>query len=203
MHILLHINTYSCIVLHISLAFGTKYAEIRKFMRKYAKICQNMQNMQKKNAIYAEKFKICNSASPVSGVPVPFQQALHWSSQQRIRVNTSLLINTLGFALFESGAGRRRPPGQPVARRLPHPCGAAAEPALARPRVAGRPQQILVAAQLRLPTQPCMVSRVQLPRPPPRRQPTPPPQHPGSKQPNTPSIRYTAVHVPHPTCDPQ
>ena len=70
--ILMHINTYLCIVLHISRAFETKYAKICKYMTK----CN-----ANKNAKYAEKSKICDSASPVAGPLIDGQGRNHSAAQ--------------------------------------------------------------------------------------------------------------------------
>ena len=91
--------------------YKRKYANMcRKFRLKICKICKRKMQYMLKNSKYAIQL------ATFLAVPVQFQQALHWSSQQRIRVNTLLLINTLGFTLF--GREQGRPPCRPAASRL-------------------------------------------------------------------------------------
>ena len=189
-HIVFAINTYLCIFWHISRASGTKYAKICKYMRKCAKICKRKMQYMLINSKYAIRLALFLA---VSGPASPTLELTTTDSCKHFIVHQHTRIRPI-----RARAGQApRPPRRPQAAPPP-----AAGPALARPLVAGRSQQIFATAQLRWHSPPCMVCRVQLLRPPPRRQPTPPLQHPGSEQATTPSIRYAAVQVLSSTCTP-
>ena len=124
-------------------------------------------------------------------IPAPFQQAL----QQRVRLNSSLLVNTLRSAQFGRNRGLLTPAAPLPACR---PRQAHGQPPLADPPPAdGKP----ATAQLLLPCPPGMACRLhnQLLQLQPRPL-TPPSQQQGSGQPTTPSIQHAAAHMPLPLC---